>query len=463
MNKVVNAVDISFLKAKIQGDVFLEGEKGYDDSRKAWNLLMVQKPLLIIEPKNIEDVQNAVLFANEKKLKISVQSTGHGTLNESTGAILIKTSKLTEIAIDLQEQTATVGAGIKGIDILAVTEDLGLAPLTGLAPTVGIIGFTLNGGFGWLTRKYGLASESLLEVKMVNTNGELLTINEINHPELFWALKGGGPQFGIVTSIKVKLFPVSKVNAGQFIFPIERAEEILLAYRQWTLSLPREVSSIFIVHHFPDIPQIPFPIRGKHVIIIVGCSLDESETNVFEQLEKLDPILSEIKNIHYNEMASFMNEPIDPFKFYAETKSFDTISEDLIKILAHSLTTDPNAESMVLEFRHLGGVLGDNLESDSIIKTNAQAILSIIIGLSPNENYMDGKQKATKLIENLQKLEAETIFPNFLYYGDNMERVKKSYEEEIIKKLIKIKEAYDPEGRILSNLNLKSNKGVSYE
>ena len=190
-------------------------------------------------------------------------------------------------------------AGAEWNDIFRITQAEGLMPLAATAPSVGVVGFTLNGGFGWLSRKFGPAADSLLAVEMVTMNGELMRITRESQADLFWALAGGGSHFGIVAGIEVKLHPIDSIYSARFHFPVSRATEVLATYRKWTLGLPEELTTLFKLELLPKVPQIPEELQGKPGLMIQGCFYGDNAQahEFFVPLRALGPILTEEKEM----------------------------------------------------------------------------------------------------------------------------------------------------------------------
>ena len=192
------------LQAAVQGAVITPADPGYDEARLAWNRRVDQHPAVIIVVKNAEDVATAVQAANHHNLKVAIQATGHGNIRPADDCMLILTSAMDGVTIDAQAQTAWVEAGVKWGAVLEKAQAVGLAPLLGSAPHVGVVGYTLGGGMGWLARKYGMALDSVLAFEAVTSDGRLLRISASENAELFWGMRGGGGNFAIVTAMQIR-------------------------------------------------------------------------------------------------------------------------------------------------------------------------------------------------------------------------------------------------------------------
>jgi FAD binding domain/Berberine and berberine like len=221
-----------------------------------------------IEATGIADVQAAVRAAREEDVPLAVYSTGHGTHEPTDGALVVRTSGMAGVLVDPDSRVARVGAGATWGQVLAAAAPFGLAPLSGSSPTVGVAGFTLGGGVGWLSRKHGFAADHLLRAALVTADGELVIADADQEPDLFWAIRGGGGNFGVVTGLEFRLFPVKRVYAGTSYFDFERAPDALARYGEWIAEAPDELSTALLLTRMPDTPEVPQRVRGRRVLAI---------------------------------------------------------------------------------------------------------------------------------------------------------------------------------------------------
>src|SRR4051794_27734148 len=220
----------------------------------------------VVAATNAAEVQTAVLAARERNLPLSVYATGHGTIVQNDGGLQVDTSAMAEVLVDPDRPVAHVGPGARWAQVLAAAAPFGLAPLSGSHADVGVAGYTLGGGIGWLGRRFGLASDSLLRADVVTADGELVRATADRNGDLFWALRGGGGNFGIVTALELRLFEVPQVYAGTALFPIARAGAVLEHYRDWGAELPDELSTtIVLLRESPD-PGIEGPVLAVRAV-----------------------------------------------------------------------------------------------------------------------------------------------------------------------------------------------------
>src|SRR3954468_17664060 len=230
-----------------RGPVYLPGDHGYTTARATWNGALDQRPVLIAEALGAWDVQAAVIAARSHGLPFAVQATGHGTREACDGGLLLKTSLMAEVLVDPDRRIARVGPGARVGDVVAAAAPFGLSPIAGSHASVGVAGFTLGGGYGPLSRRYGFAADNLLRADVVTADGEHVTATTDHHADLRWALRGGGGNFGVVTGMEIRLHRVDRVYGGTAHFDIEHAAETLAFYRDWAPTQPLGLSASIVL------------------------------------------------------------------------------------------------------------------------------------------------------------------------------------------------------------------------
>ena len=276
-----SSTQLHALRARVNGRVFVPGDDGYDTARQTWNVTTFdQRPAIVVMPSIAADVVSAVSFAREHNLSIAVQGGGHGHPHPANDALLVNFASMTSVQItpvaaasDSSGRSGAAGtaraeAGAKWRDVIAAAHPHGLAPLNGFAGTVGVSGYTLGGGIGWLVRQYGAAAGSLRSAELVTADGRLLQVNDQNHADLFWGLRGGGGNFGIVTSFEFDLYPVKEIFGGFVVYPLAQGKQALSAYAQWTKTVPDTLTSAVRLVHYPPAPAHPGTaarrVRDRH-------------------------------------------------------------------------------------------------------------------------------------------------------------------------------------------------------
>ena len=318
----------------------LPHDPGWNEARAAWNLAVDQQPVAVALPESAEDIVAVVRWARSRGLRIAPQGTGHNAaaMGSLAHTVLVKTERMRGIVIDPDTRTARVEAGVLWAEVSEAAAEHGLAALAGSSPDVGVVGYSLGGGISWLARRYGLAANSVTAVELVNADGELVRADAENEPDLFWALRGGGGSFGVVTALEFQLYPVSEVYAGVLFFPIERGHEVLRAWRRWIEDVPDEVTSVGRFLQFPPIPDIPEPLRGGSFVVVEATSLlDESATDeLLRPLRDLGPVMDTFATIPVERLSSLHMDPEHPVPGVADGMLLRDLPEEAIDAIVAS-------------------------------------------------------------------------------------------------------------------------------
>src|SRR6476619_4469358 len=243
----LRAPQVRDVRANLAGELVVPGDPSWDEARLAWHLAVDQRPEAVAIPENLHDVIEIVLWAREEGFRVAPQGTGHNApaLGDLAGTVLLKTHRMRGVAIDPVSRTARAEAGAIWIDVVKAAAEHGLAALAGSSPDVGVVGYTLGGGLSWLARKHGLAANHVTAIELVTPEGELVRATAEQHADVFWAVRGGGGNFGVVTALEFRLFPYGTVYAGMMLFPYERHAEVLEAWVEWTATAPEEITTSF--------------------------------------------------------------------------------------------------------------------------------------------------------------------------------------------------------------------------
>ena len=290
--------NIGALGSRLSGDVVLPDHESWDAARQSWNLAVDQRPVAVVFPESVEDVVETVRFAREHGLRIAFNAGGHnaGPIDWSKDALLLKTERMRGLEIDVDGRRARAEAGVLANEVAHAAGEHGLAYLAGTSPDVGIVGYTLGGGFNWMIRKHGLAVNSVLAVELVTADGRHVRADAEQETDLFWAVRGGAGNFGAVTAIEFALYPVEQVYAGAFFWPIERAAEILNAWRAWVETVPLECESIGRLLQLPDAPFLPDHLRGRSFALVEVAFLG-SESDGAALVQPFRDLAPELDNV----------------------------------------------------------------------------------------------------------------------------------------------------------------------
>jgi FAD binding domain len=361
MDNVV-AVDVDVLRDRIEGTVVAPGDAAWDEARQAWNLHVDQRPALVAVPQTAADVVAIVDFAREHGLRVAPQGTGHNASAIATleRTILVKTHEMRSVEIDAERRRARVGAGVLWAEVTGPASELGLAPLAGSSPDVGVVGYTLGGGLSWLSRRHGLAANSVLAIELVTADGRLVRCDRDHEPELFWALRGGGGSFGVVTAIEFVLYPAPQVYAGALLWPWERAAEVLRAYVEWCRTAPDAISTSARILQVPPLPDIPEPVRGRQFVAIDGAFLGSPEAGAeaLAPLRALEPEIDMFAPIPAAALSHIHMDPEHPVPGIGDGMVLDELTPAAIDALVAVAGPGSGSPLLAVELRQLGGAIG---------------------------------------------------------------------------------------------------------
>jgi FAD/FMN-containing dehydrogenase len=352
-----------FTGLAIAGRLATPADPDWDEARLAWNLAADQTPAAIAFAESAEDVAQTVAFAARNGLRVAGQGTGHGAgaMAPLDGAILIKTERMRGVEIDPEAQTARVQAGVLAMELGAAAAEHGLCSLPGSAPDVGVTGYTLGGGLSWFGRKHGFACNRVLAIELVTADGERRRVDADNEPDLFWALRGGGGNFAIVTALHLDLLPIADVYGGALLFPAEAGAEGIRAYRAWAEALPDEVTSIVRFLRPPDIPDVPEPLRNRAMLTVTAACIgseQEGQRTIAPLLEIGEPIMNSFGQMPPSGLSHINMEPEQPVPGLGHHRVLTGLQDDAIDVLVRLSGADSGTPLLLTEVRHLGGALG---------------------------------------------------------------------------------------------------------
>ena len=351
------SADVETLRSRLYGEVYGPDDEGWDEARRAWNLAVDQRPAAVAFPVTDSDVVAVVNFAREEGLRVAPQGTGHGAsaIRSLEGTILLSTKRMRGVRIDPGARTARVRAGALWADVTGPASAYGLAPLAGSSHDVGVVGYTLGGGLSWLARKHGFACDSVTAIELVTADGEHIRTNAETDPELFRALRGGGGNFGVVTALEFKLYPVESLTAGAMAWPWERAEEIFNAWREWTRTVPDDITSLCRILQVPALPDVPPPLRGRKLVVIEAAIL--GDLDMLGPLRALEPELDMFAAMPPAGLIEIHNDPKGPVPGMGDHRLLADAPAEAIAALVAAAGPGSDSPLVSVELRHLGGAL----------------------------------------------------------------------------------------------------------
>jgi FAD/FMN-containing dehydrogenase len=352
---------LEHLRLQCGGAVVLPGDEGYDSARSGFNLGLDQRPAAVAYPADAREVAALIRCARAAGLRVAPQSTGHnaGPLGSLQDTLLLKTSGMRGVEIDPVRRIAKVAAGALWEDVVDAAAPHGLYPLHGSSPTVGVVGYSLGGGMGWLARSHGLQTNSVTAIELVTADGEIVRTHTTSDPELFWALRGGGGNFGVVTSIEFKLYPVREAYAGMLIWDIAHAERVMTGWAKWAKDAPDNVTTSLRIMQLPPLEQIPEPIRGRSIVLVDGAVTGDDGPEVIAGLRALAPEIDTFATIPAPALVRLHQDPEEPVPgFVSDTGLVDELPAAAIETLVKLAGPGSGSPLMMVELRQLGGALG---------------------------------------------------------------------------------------------------------
>lgn len=443
------------LRSRVAGSVVTPQDPEYDDARRAWNLSFEHRPAVIVVAQSAADVAEALRFARSEGLGVAVQSTGHGVVRPADDALLLITSRMQTVRVDEATQTAWIEAGVKWGTVLEKTRAVGLAPLLGSSPDVGVMGYTLGGGMGWLGRKYGLAADSVRYFEVVTADGHVLHASETENSDLFWGLRGGGGSLGVVTGMEIQLYPVTMVYGGSLMYPVTLAREVFARYRDWVQTAPDELTSSVAIMNFPPLPVMPEFLRGQTFVIVRGCycgPVEQGEALLQSWRAWHTPFIDDFKAMPFSQVATISNDPLDPMPGLSTGAWLREVSDEVIDVLVQRVVGGPVAFA---EIRHAGGAIA-RVPADASAYSNREAhFLLQMVGMTPTPEALSAVRHFTDdLKETIRPSLTGGVYMNFLEGEESRQRIKDGYTPEKYARLAALKAKYDPENRLSYSFNI---------
>jgi hypothetical protein len=427
------------------GRVVAPGGHDWDAARQAFNLLLDQQPVAVAFPVDENDVIAAVNYARRHGLRIAPQATGHnaGPLGSLHGTILVHVSELTDVTIDAEARRVRVGAGTKWERITPQLSALGLAGLHGSSPDVGIAGYSLGGGMGWLARKYGLQTNSVTAIELVTADGRLVRTDPDHEPDLFWALRGGGGNYGVVTAIEFAVYPVAEVYAGAMFFGFERASEVLHAWNEMLPSLPEELMTWASVMHFPDLPDFPPHLRGGSYVVVMGTFVDSKAEGeeLLRPIRLLAPAIDTFAMVAPIELGDLAMDPPDPLPYLTTHHLLDELPPAGIDALLEAVGPGSGSALALVQLRHMGGAMARTAPGAGARATLAGNIS--LLGLGIVEDEASGTAVEASLATLYRALDPYRVgdYPNFV---EEPADASAFFDAETWARLRAIKALHDP-------------------
>lgn len=444
---------IQTLRARFKGAVIEPGGTGWDAATQAYNLTVAQEPAFVAVPADEQDVIEIVTFARVHGLQVAPQRTGHNA--EPIGAmddvILVRTDALRGVEIDVDRRIARVRSGSKWEDVVPRASELGLAALHGSTPDVSVAGYSLGGGVGWYARKLGLATNSVTAIELVTADGALRRVDRDNDPDLFWALRGGGGSFGIVTALEIQLYAIPEVYAGVLFFPWERSSEVLHAWLDWTATVPDEVTSVGRILQFPPLPELPEALRGQSFAVVEAVVLGDETfgAELLERLRKLGAAMDTFAMVPPVGISELHMDPRDPLPYTGAGQMLGDLDHAAIDNFVAVAGPGSGSPLVSAEIRHVGGALARPGEDHGALATLDCSYLTFGVGIVvDDESYHASKEQLDLLERVFAPYDTGRQYLNFTEAKTDPARF---YRPEAYLRLQAVKAKVDPESVFRAN------------
>ena len=408
------------LAEALTGAVVLPGDPRYDEARSSFNLLVDQRPAAVAFPSDARDVADAVAYARRAGLRVAPQATGHNQapLGDMEELLLVNVSRLQDVVVDPGARRVRVGAGVKWDRVAPRLSAHGLAGLHGSSPDVGIAGYSLGGGMGWLARKHGLQTNAVTALELVTADGELLRVDAEHEPELFWALRGGGGNFGIVTAIEFGVVEVDELYAGALFFPFERAAEVLHPWNAVRHSYPDELMSWASLLHFPPIPDVPAFARGRSYAVVMAAFLGSAAegASLLRPLRELGAERDTFASVPPVVLGDLAMDPLDPVPFQSTSALLDQLPAEGIKALLAAAGPESGRGPTVtmVQLRQMGGALSRVAPGSGARATLPGDISLFALGAVLDEPMGEVVEAALRDVDDAVRPYRGGYYPNFV-------------------------------------------------
>ena len=446
----------------LRGEVLLNNNPEYDEVRKIWNGMIDKKPAIIVRCMGVSDIIDCINLARENNLLTSVRGGGHNIAGNAVceAGLMIDLSLMKSVLVDPDNKTANVSPGCCLGEVDHETQRFGLIVPAGIVTTTGAAGLTLGGGFGWTSRKFGLTCDNVISYDVVTSEGEFIKANENQNPELYWGLKGGGGNFGIVSNFEYKLYDLGpQVVAGMCFYPFEYARDVLNFYRKYSEEVPNEVTMICVLRCVPDAPAFPESEVGKPMIVLGYCYSGPVEQGLkyakpIGEIGK--PYANLIQPTRFSDLQSLLDAGQPKGKnYYWKAENLKPLSDGCIDTLIEHVSGITSPTTLVALFQMKGAIssVGEN--------DTAYSHRDAAIALNINASWDDPAEEKThiewtrKFWKALQSYSTGGGYINFQSNDEGEQRVQDTYGSQKLERLTALKNEYDPNNLFRLNQNIK--------
>jgi hypothetical protein len=444
------------LRGLCGGAVHLPGDPGYDAARTPWNVAVDLRPAAVAYPADTGEVSTLVRAAAAAGLRVAAQGTGHnaGPLDALDDVVLLRTSAMSGVSVDPAAGVARVRGGTLWQDAVEAADGAGCSVLHGSSPDVGVVGYSLGGGLGWYARRLGLQTNAITAAEVVLADGSVVRTDADHEPDLFWALRGGGGNFGVVTELEFRTFDFTTAYAGMLVWDWSRAEQVLPRWAEWAAAAPDEVTTSFRLLQLPPLPALPDFLRGRQLVAIDGAVLagDERAIEILAPLRALRPEIDTFARVPSATLSRLHMDPEGPTPGVSSTALLDALPADAIDTLLGVAGPGSGSSLLVTELRQLGGAIGRPAAGAGALPcVEGQFLLfGCAIAATP-QMAMAGRADADRLIAATAPWHGSRLYLNFV---ENSIDTTAGYDPVAYRRLQSVRAALDPAGVFYANHRL---------
>lgn len=451
--------EVGELAHHLRGRLIMPGDRNWDAMRQPWNRRIDQRPAAIVEPAGADDMAATVAFAGRHGFRVTAQCTGHGAGADLADTIVLRTSGLREIILDQAGSRARVGAGVRCADLLTAGSEHGLAVSVGTAPHAGIAGFAMFGGVGLLGRAFGFAAHHIVAADVVTADGRPVRVTTADHPDLLWALRGGGGGFALVSHLELRLARVPALFGGQLVWPGEAAPEVFQAWRSWTANLPPEMTSSCAAVQLPPLPEVSEPLRSRRVTAVTACLAGpaaEGAALLKPLVGVAAPLFDTFRPLVPADLAALTGALTAPMPSRIRGEMLTDLPDAALTELMRLVGPGSDSPVIAADIRYLGGAYAENPPdgAGAIGRTSARYFIELV-GLAATAQADSAiRSYQREVTAALSPWTTGTVLPSFAEPDTDAVDPSRVFPSEVRRRLASVKHRYDPAGVLLASFAL---------
>jgi len=437
------------LASHVRGRVTGPGSSDWDTARSPWNRRIDQRPLLVVDAEGPDDIAATVAYAARHGVRVTVQASGHGAGVSMANAMLLRTSGLRDVAVDAGQRRVRVGAGVTAGGLMTALSSHSLALSTGTCSDVGVIGYVMFGGVGVLGRALGFAANQVLGLDVITADGDRIRADAAANEDLFWALRGGGGGFALVTHLNLALAPVAALFGGQLIWPVDAAAEVFDAWASWTPGLTSDTTSFACVLQMPPAPQLPEALRGRRVVMVTVChagAADQAMSLVDPVARVGTPLVNSLRPLSVADVGALFGPPVPPAPLRIASRLLTDLPGAAVSEFVAKTGPASGSPLQMAQIRHLGGAFAQPAQQPgglgAIGHTDAQFLIELVAIAPSQEADVAARGFEDSVLTALSPWTTGTTLPSFADPGtDPASRV---FSPATLQRLAEVKHHYDP-------------------